>query len=159
MYWVDFYQPLCKTFLLYLVHHDNISKQKNASTLSTILCVFSFLAHDTLSTSSVVKSVDTDPTRQNSLHANQTLLHAKTKQITKLSPLVQTSAPRLKTQKTIPLPKFFFIKIENLILNIRENDTSAFNFGTNIRSESAHKLSWEGRALLFSLLGYRLIER
>lgn len=108
MYWVDFYQPLCKTFLLYLVHHDNISKQKNASTLSTILCVFSFLAHDTLSTSSIVKSVDTDPTRQNSLHANQTLLHAKTKQITKLSPLVQTSAPRLKTQKTIPLPIFFY---------------------------------------------------
>lgn len=68
---------------------------------------FSFLAHDTLSTSSIVKSVDTDPTRQNSLYANQTILHAETKQITKLSPLVQTSAPRLKTQKTIPLPNFF----------------------------------------------------
>lgn len=76
---------------------DNNVKQPNANTVSVHITVL-FLAHDTLSTSSTLKTVETDPFRLISFSAIQTILHAQSKQITKLSPLYKQRPSPLRLE-------------------------------------------------------------
>lgn len=93
MDWIDFIKHYVKyLFSSCTLPDDNKGKQWNANIVTVHITVL-FLAHDTLSTSSTLNTVETDPFRQTSFSAIQTILHAQSKQITKLYPPLYKHRP------------------------------------------------------------------